>query len=96
MLRVVPTKRGCLRRGMRSAVSGPGDRWRTNAERGNRFTSAGFVSIPVEQNARRDVPEDVGGQMPRVARDSSPTGGLPEWTREVPGEVDAVGSDRAA
>ena len=27
---------------------------------------------------------------------TSPTGGLPEWTREIPGEVPAVGVGKAA
>jgi hypothetical protein len=35
-----------------------------------------------------------GAVLPTL--DSSPTGGLPEWTREIPGEVPAVGAGQAA
>ena len=37
----------------------------------------------------------VGGRVFPLAM-ASPTGGIPEWTREVPGEVPATGGGKAA
>ena len=39
---------------------------------------------------------DAGVQQVGAHRVTSPTGGLPEWTREVPGEVRAAGAGKAA
>ena len=69
------------------------------------FTSRDWVFCPdgVEDPndfINRDVAEADYGKLLEAAlhraRVSSPTGGLPEWTREVPGEVPAAGTGRAA
>ena len=61
-----------------------------------------ILFTPFEENGRRGIRFEgriglqaiLGGEL--VTKLASPTGGIPEWTREVPGEVPAVGKGKAA
>jgi hypothetical protein len=55
------------------------------------FVERGYRGVRFE--GRCDLDAVFGGV---VTKGSSPTGGLPEWTREIPGEVPAVGAGKAA